>query len=71
MSQGDDLTIPIICPQCSEQFQKTLGRLKASDGFDCPSCHVHIRYEHETLIYDAQGGGRVRTIGTRFIVPSE
>jgi hypothetical protein len=71
MALSDDLQVPIRCPKCNEQFQKTLGRLKSGNGFDCPGCGTHVWYHNETLLYDAEKIGRVDTIGTRFRLPKE
>lgn len=71
MALSHELTIPVNCPKCGEQFKKTLAGLKASDGFSCPFCHVHIRYKHKTLLYEAEEGSRVRTIGMPFVEPKE
>ncbi|NJO34450.1 MAG: hypothetical protein HC869_16305 [Rhodospirillales bacterium] len=71
MALRGELTVPVRCPKCDEQFNKTLGGLKSSDGFSCPFCHVHIRYKHETLFYDAEEGSRVRTIGMKFVEPKQ
>lgn len=42
MTLDNSQKIPITCPQCGTENQKTVGWFKANDGFPCVQCGTRI-----------------------------
>ncbi len=55
----DDKLWPIKCSECSKEFEKPVGWLKANDAVHCPICGLRQKYTHEEFglaLAKAQGG---------------
>jgi len=51
---NENAPIPITCPECGEEFTKTIRQLKAESHFVCPGDSCSVGFDADKLLSDLE-----------------